>query len=366
MKKSTIVRLLILSIATLWSLTTTAEEKEHPLTVHGFLTQAYVASNGNVVFGIPDGGTPDYRTAALQFRYRLNGSNNIVIQLSHERLGDSKVNDFQKEIELDWAFYQHSFNDATWIKAGRVQIPIGIYNEIRDVGTVLPFYRPSPNIYGDNTFTNETVDGVVGFHRFLGDTSWPVEVSGYYGGWNFIYDYLGTLTKERVENAFGSQIWVHTPITGLRFGLHAGRQTFKGGLVIPGANRKENSTGLYVSADGTFDKWFVRSEYRNQKLEGGTFHALCAQAGFSVTERIILAVQYDTSKIKVHTPFLSIHSEYDRDFSLSSRYIFKPNLAVNFENHWNRGFRSTQPIPVLGMDKPLHTYYFILHISASF
>jgi hypothetical protein len=122
------------------------------LFVHGYLTQAYARTNEHQLIGINDEGTTDYRMAALQFRYAITTNDNFVIQFSHERIGDSPVMQFKNDVELDWVFYEHRFNDATSVKVGKVQIPMGIYNEIRDVGTILPFYRPIFSFYFEGAY----------------------------------------------------------------------------------------------------------------------------------------------------------------------------------------------------------------------
>jgi len=41
--------------------------------------------------GIPEGGTADYRTAALQLRYVMTPHDQFVWQFSHRRLGTSPI-----------------------------------------------------------------------------------------------------------------------------------------------------------------------------------------------------------------------------------------------------------------------------------
>ena len=366
--KTNRVKWMFFALLLLWRFVAVAQETESDLVVHGFLTQAYASSDGNTIFGIPDEGTTDYRNAALQFRYSLTKKDQIVMQLGHERFGVSQLNDFQSDVKLDWAFIQHSFNDATWIKAGRVQIPIGIYNEIRDVGTILPFYRPSAGVYGDRSFTSETVDGVVGFHRFFQDRSWSVELSPHYGNWDIINNVNPSDIKiDRVENAFGAQIWINTPINGLRFGIHRGRQSVRDGLLIPEAGKIDYSNVWYFSLDANFEKFFIRSEYRNQTFPFGRFRAFYVQGGYSITESISIAAQYDKANVRIdQRPFFFADEERDRDLGISLRYHYLPNLITRFETHWNRGKNPTEPVALLGIDKPLHTFYFILSVSASF
>ncbi len=85
------------------------------LEVHGFLTQAFATANfgkggflnptvDDQVLGIPEDGTYDYRTLAIQFRYAISPKDTMVIQFSSRALGKSPISDIEDEIELDWAF----------------------------------------------------------------------------------------------------------------------------------------------------------------------------------------------------------------------------------------------------------------------
>lgn len=113
------------------------------LSVHGYLTQGFAISTDHQVHGISTEGTSDYRNLALQFRYDVDDQQNFIIQFSHERLGLSPIMQLEPDVELDWAYYEYKFNDIYSIKVGKIQMPFGIYNEFRDVGTLLPFYRIS-------------------------------------------------------------------------------------------------------------------------------------------------------------------------------------------------------------------------------
>ena len=131
------------------------------LSIHGYLTQGYAVSDSAHVEGIPKEGTTDYRRAALLMRYATTSSDNFVIQLAHRRLGNSPSMQFEPDVKVDWAYYEHTFSGpSTRLRVGKSPIPFGIYNEVRYVGTQLPFYRAPYAMYHEGIYTAETVDGV--------------------------------------------------------------------------------------------------------------------------------------------------------------------------------------------------------------
>lgn len=325
------------------------------LQVHGFFTQAYATasfveggvSNGmgsedEIAIGIPEDGTTDYRTFALQFRYDMSEKDTFVVQLSHRALGVSPITDLEDEIELDWAFYERKISDDTSLKVGRVQIPLGIYNEIRDVGTILPFYRPPIGFYNEGIFTSETVDGFVLGHRFFAQKDWTLNFDIYAGEWDLVEFANGMVAEVRTSDSFGGQLWLNTPVSGLRFGLGAHKRTLSGGPFRP-PGVESTVDEWYASVDGNFDRWTVRGEYRTFKpqinLPFGVIDlelsAWYTQVGFDITDKFQAWVQYDAKLSKESS--VAFLRDVDRDFrtdlGVSLVYLFRSNIVAKLEYH---------------------------------
>lgn len=340
-------------------------EGENGLSVHGFLTQAYAATDGNQIFGIPDDGTTDYRKAALQFRYTLLDKNDFVIQFSHERQGESKFINPDLDLQVDWVFYQRRFTDKTWVRVGKVQIPFGIFNEVRDVGTLLPFYRLPFSIYGENAFSSETVDGIVGFHRFSGSSKWSAELNMFYGGSDYFETDHVILAKARGENGIGYQLWINTPVDGLRFGLHQNRQTIRGGLLRPPGKNSENFHKTLVSAEGAFQHFTVRTEYMRNSFENGREDAYYIEGEVNITGKLTVMAQRDHTHVVTTGFFGELSFDYDKEYVVGAKYAFLPNLILKGEMHWDEGIITEVPPGSLitGVEK---TNYGIVSISYSF
>jgi hypothetical protein len=78
-----------------------AAGEEPKLQIHGFLSQALAATDGNQILGIPEEGTSDYRTAAVQIRYQMAPRDLFVFQLAHERLGESPLAAFRDDVQAE-------------------------------------------------------------------------------------------------------------------------------------------------------------------------------------------------------------------------------------------------------------------------
>ncbi|MEM7351532.1 MAG: hypothetical protein AAF657_12040 [Acidobacteriota bacterium] len=339
------------------------------LFVHGFLTQAYATGsfqNGRfptmtgdpagptaeeLALGIPEDGTTDYRNLAIQFRYEITPQDIMIIQFSSRALGDSPISDSEDEIELDWAFYERRIRDHTSIKVGRVQIPFGIFNEFRDVGTILPFYRPAFAFYREGSFTTETVDGLLVSHTFMPESDWSIDANVYVGEWDLIEldPFSETAFIARSEDSFGSQFWLNTPVPGLRFGFGTQRRNFTGGA--EGITRVEGGTTRFdeflFSVDAAFSKWIFRAEYREFENDVTTLPALgvddfvanfpswYAQVGFHPSQKFRIYLQHEVSEFEVNTALFTETQEFTarEDTGIAINYLFSPNVVLKAEYH---------------------------------
>jgi hypothetical protein len=333
------------------------------ISFHGYLSQAYAASDGLQIVGITKDGTADYRSAAVQIRADLSDQDAFIVQLSHERLGASPINAFRQDVEVDWLFYEHQFGDSA-VKVGRVQIPFGIYNEVRDVGVLLPFFRPSLDFYGEGSFNSETVDGIVLSHSFKPWGSWSLAGDLYYGNFDFVsVDTEYFLSK--ASDTYGFELWLETPVPGLRLG--AGGMRFQVRDTRKPADRALPWTVYHLSLEGQFGRFSTHAEYANfdaQPWPGarGRWETGYAHLGYALTDKITLNGQVEIVDFLIQGVF---DGEFDDDKALGVNYAFQPNLVLKAEHHWNQGYHAENPLASL-FGAPLDTRYWILSLSTSF
>lgn len=348
---------------------------EAKLSVHGFLTQAWATANFVDVpvgplppfgmetgplgisptslesnLGIPEDGTTNYRFLALQFRYEVSARDIFIVQLSSRALGFSPIQQAEDEVELDWGFYERKIGDDTSLKVGRVMIPIGIYNELRDVGTVLPFYRPSHLFYKEGSSASETVDGLTLAHTFFADSDWPLDVTAYGGEWTEIQTSVQALTGDviaarvRIKDAFGYQFWLSTPWE-LRIGT--GLFTFVPEADVFDTGRR---TVTHFSVDANFGRFTIQGEWQGEDAEInlpglGKFLVSPSQwyvlAGVRATDKFHIWGQLEAAEVASGGNFLVNAPESDligykarEDIGVALDYFFAPNLVLKAEHHW--------------------------------
>ena len=338
------------------------------LSIHGYLTQAYADVSGDPLLGIPEDGTTDYRTAALQLRYAVTDKDNFVIQLSHERFGESPFAGIKDDVEIDWVFYERRFSDATSLRVGKVQIPLGIYNEIRDVGTLLPLYRPPFNFYGEGAFTSETVDGFVLSHAFNGGGPWSLDADLYYGGWDIIeVEPASTRVSEgRVSDQIGVQLWASMPLPGLRVGGGITRFDLRDEL-LSGGRGKETVREWNLGVDGSFERFLVRAEYLWVDFPPGDYQAWYVQLGCRWGEHLLVVAQGDYSRLAFSLAPLPVafDDRFQEDLALAASWSFRSSLVAKLEAHRAEGYRFDVPVNLF-FEPAREGRYYILSLSTSF
>ena len=338
------------------------------LDIHGYLTQGYGITSGPQFYGMQSRGTSDLRYAALQFRYDRK-QDGFLIQINHRRLGNSPVTDFESALNVNWAFYEHRFRNASTVKVGRIPIPRGIYNERRSIGVILPFYRAPAVFYDEGAYYSETIDGAVGTMVLNRGSAWPLTVHGYAGGWSELsYDQSGTqyaVAKVRAENGVGTQLWLGTPIDGLRVGAAYQHYELNGWTDSTGlVSNRQNVSEWQGSVDGTFDRFFLRGESEGQLYEHDHFFSNYIQAGVKLPHKLGLNAQREWSTEREwQTPEYPRNFDWHKAFGTSITYSFSPSLVLKVEEHWNKGIQVEQHADP--RDPPKFRYG-IASLSASF
>jgi hypothetical protein len=336
--------------------------------LHGYFSQAYANSENHQFIGIPDSGTFDYRRVALLIRGNLTPKDTLVLQLAQRRLGESPVMELEPDVKVDWAFYEHRFGADTSVRVGRIPTPLGIYSEIRYVGTVLPFYRAPYNFYQEGSFTTENVNGARLSHTFGAGKSWNLETQVFGGGMSTIEAYFGQVNRAHTDNALGGQLWLNTPVEGLRFGV--GGDFFDIQNTILDADGKDKWKTWIASADLSRTRFRIRSEYSQIRIKYTQFtdKAFYVYGGFNVTEKLVAHAQYDNSTaITGAGDQTTTLPHLYQDTTLGLSYAFRPDVVLKGEYHFVKGrLIEDEKVPLSPDFGPYKGNYYIVSVSASF
>lgn len=105
------------------------------LEVHGFVSQGYVQSSDNQWSSLDtEEGTWAYTEEALNFNARPLEGLRVGMQL----LGRDFGSEGNHEVTVDWALGDYRWKSWLGLKAGRVKLPFGLYNELMDADMARP------------------------------------------------------------------------------------------------------------------------------------------------------------------------------------------------------------------------------------
>jgi hypothetical protein len=261
------------------------------------------------------------------------------------------------------------------LRIGKAPIPMGISNETRFQGTLLPFYRVPFGFYQEGGFTSETLNGAVFTRKLNPGSVWLLSGSLFAGE----FDYLQAgsvaatdsspaayvIASARARNLLGVQLWLQTPLTGLRVGAGAARREDEGFFseLISGSGATKD---LWASIDGNFDRLTTRAEYRRLAFgtNGAVFKTNYEQVGYRIIEPLLVTVQRDATDLAIPTPVGTLKIPYDRDLAIGIAYTFAPNVVGKMEFHDADGFNVEAPVNFQG--PAIENQYFILSLSVAF
>jgi hypothetical protein len=109
--------------------------------VHGFVSQGYIKSTGNDYLAeTKNAGSFDFSEAGINFTTQLTDRFRLGLQLFAYDLGQLG----QYHVSADWYYLDYHFRDSLGIRAGRLKMPLGLYNDIADIDAArVPILLPT-------------------------------------------------------------------------------------------------------------------------------------------------------------------------------------------------------------------------------
>jgi hypothetical protein len=348
-----------------------AQNLSERLELHGSVNAAYGRASDLPVFGVPKTGTSDYRVVTLQGRYKLDDNDQIVAQVFNRRIGTSPLAPAVADVTMQWAFWQHREGDFSF-KVGRNPLPRGLSNEVRYIGTVLPFFRPAMEVQQD---AFDAVDGAVltYSHEFHGV---ELEQHGFAGG-SENRAIAATSTGQdvrvaRTENLFGGQTYLSFPIAGLKLGYYGARYNYNQST---GTGYRTNTI---ASAEATVDRLKLETEHSRITGPGPNVDTRSGyyQATVRLVDRFSVAGQHaftDRMLYFTNRDLQQVIPEI-RTNGLSAIVKLTENSVLKFENHWRNGWSfdtATPPVQSqtatsVTLSPKRDSRYYLISIAASF
>jgi hypothetical protein len=121
-------------------------EEQFKIDIHGYLSQGFMYSNHNNFLADTENGTFQFNELGINFAADLADQLRVGIQLAARDLGDLG-ND---KLIIDWAYADYRWQDWLGIRAGRIKLPVGLYNTTRDFDMLRTFILLPQGIYNES------------------------------------------------------------------------------------------------------------------------------------------------------------------------------------------------------------------------
>lgn len=329
-----------------------AMSQEDRIRIFGSLNAGVGKVDNLPVQGLTKEGTTDYRILSLQFRFQMTDKDQFVTQLASRKVGKSAINDAYASIYPVWAFYQHRFDNGAVLKVGRTPLPRGIYNEVRYIGTLLPFYRVGESVYAE---TLENLDGIT-LNKSWSAGKWNVDATFLTGGFDLNAllpgnDGTVSLVHGRWESALGAQVWVTTPIPGVRIGEFVAR------MDEDGTTDNRPYVTMLHSFDGNWDRVFVKAEateFRHNmstEREQNRYFGYYGVAGVKPTEKLTVSVGHEevTRRLNFPAPIspATIDLKATKENILGIAYAASSSVVFKLEGHAREGYLWDVAVPIM-------------------
>ncbi len=344
--------------------------------IGGFASQGFLINSGpNDYLGETSEGTFDFREYGLNASWS-KGKFRVGAQAFGQKLGEYG----DDEIKLDWGIVDYQATQWFGVRAGRVKMPRGLYNEALDVDSVRPFVLLPQSVYDarlrdfNAAFNGAMVYGNVSLKR-LGS----VDYKAFYGeipmstdsGANdyFNNDVPYPNLSIGMDSAFGGSAFWNTPVNGLRAGFsYTSFKDFTADRLVgfdwPGFGyiefvmfktadfyerhlfSVEYSRGDWLfAAEGGFDEARYGIAVIGSPAESFIdFESTYAyvSAARRINDRLELGAYYsyskETSDIVPQMPdSIAIPALTQHDFALSAKYTVNENWVFKLEGHYLDG-----------------------------
>ncbi|UWZ86878.1 hypothetical protein [Occallatibacter riparius] len=342
----------LLAACTLSSAQTADELKK--LQFHGFATQALMATSNNNYLGMDTRHvSAGWTEAALNINDQVSEKFRAGVQVHYTRLGAFGGDN----VSLDWAAGDYRPREAFGLRAGRVKIRWGLYNDTQDYDPgYLWSLLPEPIYAVDWRATNLSQDGVEVYGRLRLSDANALQYSAYYGAYSwspndgYMQDYKegGTVfTSHPSGTTPGGDLRWLTPVQGLTLGAslmiydahgHVENGSFRSAPAYwPAYYAQYNYQKVFASAqyarDIEYDIFTVEAD-RSVELsdERGWF----VMGGYHLTPKFQAGAYYthyvDAAAGDDHDP-----GNYFGDWAVSGRYDLNAQIYLKLEGHFIDG-----------------------------
>src|SRR5262245_42625101 len=191
-----------------------------PLQVHGFASQGALLTSDNNYLARTERGSLEFTEAGINFTKALDDRLSLGLQLFARDLGPEGT----YSAKFDWLYLDYRWQDWLGVRAGRVKLPYGLYNDTSDIDAAQPVILLPQAVYpaiNRNFLLAQTGLELYGYYP-LGSAG-ALDYHVYFGTLYLSLPDTSTIKIDELDVPYivGGRVLWEAPIEGLRVGASA-------------------------------------------------------------------------------------------------------------------------------------------------
>jgi hypothetical protein len=214
--------------------------------VHGFVSQGALLSTGNDYLAHSRRGSVEFFEAGLNVSKEVADGLRVGMQLFARDLGP--IGNYAAKV--DWAYLDYLWRPWLGVRAGRIKLPFGLYNEYSDVDSARLSILLPQSVYpitDRDYLLAQTGFSLYGSQRlgFLGALDYQLA-----GGTIFL-DRADNPAVDEIDSQYvvAGQLFWRTPLTGLRLGANVMTLGLELEFTLPAAQVEAYKMAMLVGPD---------------------------------------------------------------------------------------------------------------------
>jgi hypothetical protein len=321
---------------------------ETPLQVHGFASQGALLTSGNNYLANTKRGSLEFTEAGINFTKVLDDRLSVGLQLFARDLGPEGT----YSAKFDWLYLDYRWRDWLGMRAGRVKLPFGLYNDTSDIDAAQPVILLPQGVYpatNRNFLLAQTGLELYGYHS-LGSAG-ALDYHAYLGTLYLSIPDTSAIRIDELDVPYivGGRVLWEAPIEGLRVAASALNGQLDGAYTVDVASM---STSVEFESRST--NWLSSVEYVHKGIllvaEYGRSHGRTTVAAMTTrrtAEHMYGLAGYRWRSWLQTTAYYSLlYPDVDRrsgqanhqyDAAASARFDITPHWIFKLEGHFLRG-----------------------------
>jgi hypothetical protein len=346
-------RALVLVLLSLGSVQLAAQNLED-LQIHGFATQGFLySSHNNYLTMSSSRGSLQWTEGAISLSDSLSDNLRVGMQMHMYEMGQIGG----PNVVIDWASGDYTFSDQFGVRAGKVKLPLGLYNDSQDVDSLFLWVLLPQSTYPveNRDFELALLGGEVYGEQSLRAHGGRAQYRAYYG--ESVLDPSGGFNLELQEDG----LFFTSPPSGRNFGGDLRWLAPWRGLLVGASGRSQALDGTAPQGSLHMAPEFINAFYAEWKWKKASFegeywrYPLCpvltigsnivpaptdsrawyAMASYDLTKRFQVGTYY--SHYVDRTGNTSLPENHSKDWVIAERYNFNQYFYGKLEGHFLHG-----------------------------